>query len=504
MIDAKASGIEHAMMKRLKVFQANNQVAVILTRDYNRAYHRNLSINGLRDEQTINMFDYFQEAVQENVKNIVDPNKLIVPKDSLEIRKTGSWLYSLGDCLRMKITFFKEQHQRIDTVSMFDSFGHEVQRDRYDVRGFLSLRETLDFDGNVANETMFTPTGKIVYQSYYRRTPDGNVINSLLRLVNYRGNDYYFDNLDELLRFFFDEINNNADGNNVFISDRSYIVEAGLVNMVTPRKMLCYAHNVVTTVPDKPLDSPLFDQVKFELASPKVDGMILQTKAQLDDLRKVSKSKKLMMVIPSAVLDDRELKGTNVPMKKRPKHQLITVARIHEQKHLEHTILAFALIKAKLTDATLSIYGFVNDEQLNDELKKLVADKGLTDSVFFHNYIVDLSTAYQNASLFLGTSRYEGYGMAMVEALSYGIPIISYDIKYGPADIVQNGANGFLIRPNDYRGLARKAIHLLQNPEVLQLFSNKAKRSAQRYSINHSWQAWKKGLATLRDKQEIQ
>ncbi|MBS0953012.1 glycosyltransferase [Lactiplantibacillus plantarum] len=443
------------------------------------------------------MFDYFQEAVQTNIENIVDPNKLIVPKDSLEIRKAGSWLYSLGDCLRMKITFFKEQNKRIDTVSIFDSFGHEVQRDRYDVRGFLSLRETLDFDGNVANETMFTPTGKIVYQSYYRRTPEGNVINSLLRLVNYRGNDYYFDNLDELLRFFFDEINANADGNNVFISDRSYIVEAGLVNMVTPRKMLCYAHNVMTTIPDKPLTSPLFDQVKFELASPKVDGLILQTKAQLDDLRKASKSKKLMMVIPSAVLDERELKVTNVPMKKRPKHQLITVARIHEQKHLEHTILAFALIKAKLTDATLSIYGFVNDEKLHEKLKKLVADKGLTDSVFFHNYIVDLRTAYENASLFLSTSRYEGYGMAMVEALSYGVPIISYNIKYGPADIILDGNNGFLVKSGDYRKLALKALSLLQNPQKLQTFSNKAKQSSQRYNFRNSWKAWQQVLTTI-------
>lgn len=129
------------------------------------------------------------------------------------------------------------------------------------------------------------PTVKNVYQSYYRRTPDGQVINSLLRLVNYRGNDYYFDNLDELLRLFFDEINQNAGSHNVFILDRSYIVELGLVNLVTPRKMVCYAHNVMTTVPDEPLTSPLFDEVKFELNSPKVDGMILKTSEQLDDLK---------------------------------------------------------------------------------------------------------------------------------------------------------------------------------------------------------------------------
>lgn len=497
MIDAKASGIEHAMMKRLKVFQANQQHAMILTRDYNREYHRNLKINHLNAEQALNLFDYFQEAVQDTVPAIVDPDTLVVPKDALEIKKTNYWLYCLGDRIRMKLTFFESNQSRIDTVSYFDQFGNEVQRDRYDVRGFLSLRESLDFDGNVANETMFTPTGKIVYQSYYRRTPAGQVINSLLRLVNYRGNDYYFDNLAELLRFFFDEINQNAGSHNVFISDRSYIVEPGLVNMVTPRKMVCYAHNVMTTVPDEPLTSPLFDEVKFELSSPRVDGMILQTAEQLADLKQVSHTKKSLAVIPSAVLDNTELAVANVPMKQRPAHRLITVARIHEQKHLEHTILAFELIKAQVPDATLAIHGYVNDDKLYQKLIKLIASKGLTAAVTFCQYTVDLSSAYQNATLYLSTSRYEGYGMAMVEALSYGVPIISYNIKYGPADIILDGNNGFLVKSGDYRELALKALSLLQNPQKLQTFSNKAKQSSQRYNFRNSWKAWQQVLTTI-------
>lgn len=494
MIDAKASGIEHAMMKRLMVFKAHHQDALILTRDYNREYHRNLAINGLTSAQTLNMFDYFQGAVDDVTGPVVLPVDLTIPKDAVLINRGDRHLYCLGATVRMKLTFFDQAQHRLDTVTYYDQFGHAVQRDRYDVRGFLSLRETMGVDGQVANEVMFSPTGKVVYRSYYRHNLVGQVVNSLLQLVDYRGNDYYFDNLDQLLRFFFDEINLNAQGDNVFIADRSYIVEQALIDMVTPRKVLCYAHNVLTTVPDRPLASPLYDSVKVELASPKTDGMILQTQAQADDLKRVSQNQKSTMVVPSAVISRAVIDQPNRPIKQRQRHHLMTVARIHEQKHLEDTLLAFAIIKHQIPDATLSIYGYVNDPTLFKKLKQLVTTQRLTKAVKFCDYQPDLVPAYQDAVLYLATPRYEGYGLAMVDALAYGVPVLSYAIKYGPSDIIIDGENGFLIQPNDYRAMARKAVHLLQNTAVLQEFSNKAKSSAARYSVANNWQAWEDGF----------
>ena len=89
---------------------------------------------------------------------------------------------------------------------------------------------------------------------------------------------------------------------------------------------------------------------------------------------------------------------------------------------------------------------------------------------------------YRSAGLSLLTSKYEGFGLVLVESLQYGCPVVSYDLSYGPADIVTEGVNGYLVPPGNKRELARVIIRALSDPARLETLSRAAEQSAARFS----------------------
>lgn len=80
---------------------------------------------------------------------------------------------------------------------------------------------------------------------------------------------------------------------------------------------------------------------------------------------------------------------------------------------------------------------------------KLIKKLKLQDNVFIHDYAFDIRGLYTKASLSVLTSDYEGLPMSLLEAMSYGVPVISYPINYGPKSIIQNNINGIITKKKD-------------------------------------------------------
>lgn len=147
-------------------------------------------------------------------------------------------------------------------------------------------------------------------------------------------------------------------------------------------------------------------------------------------------------------------------------HRVISVGRYAYQKGYDRLINAWALIFKEIPeDWTLHIIGEgCLRQELTDQIKKL----GLENSVFLDGASNNISKDYLSSSIAVFTSHYEGFQLALVEAESAGIPVVSFDTPCGPKDIIEDGKDGFLVPNGDVPEIAKK-IHLLIQDEKLRI-----------------------------------
>ena len=115
---------------------------------------------------------------------------------------------------------------------------------------------------------------------------------------------------------------------------------------------------------------------------------------------------------------------------------------------------------------------------------KLVEDLKLTDRVEFVKGTKDVAEYYSKAKIFAFTSTTEGFPNALGEALSTPLASISYDCVAGPADLIEDGVNGFLIKEMEHQDYINKLRLLMNNDEQRVQFETEAAKKIQKFNIN--------------------
>ncbi len=139
---------------------------------------------------------------------------------------------------------------------------------------------------------------------------------------------------------------------------------------------------------------------------------------------------------------------------------ILAVGRFVDQKDFPTLIQAFSVIKHKL-DCNLVILG---DGPQRLKIEKLVTDLDLTDRVFLPGYLPNPFPVYKNASLFVLSSIFEGFGNVIVEALALGVPVVATRCPGGPKDILEEGRYGRLVPMSDSKTMAEAILAELSNP----------------------------------------
>jgi glycosyltransferase involved in cell wall biosynthesis len=142
------------------------------------------------------------------------------------------------------------------------------------------------------------------------------------------------------------------------------------------------------------------------------------------------------------------------------KHHILSVGELIKQKDFETLIRAFLLIPDVL-DAKLIILG---DGPLKGELMSLIDQLGLHDRVVLPGFVTDPYPWFRSADLFVLSSRWEGFGNVIVEALECGVPVVSTNCLSGPAEILENGRYGKLVPVQDVEALADAIVNSLAGP----------------------------------------
>lgn len=489
------SGIEHAQLKRMSALREKTATPnKLVSLAYNRFLTRSLKKNGIDPAEFINMYDFLQGisvTTLENYAYQIPVTQLIAENEVVLDQNEVMWTVGIGNVTTKKIYLMNNPvfDLQINYVEFFDGNGYKIKTDYYDIRGFKSMSDIYGQRGGVAREINFDLAGQPVVESVYKREPNG-AINATQWFVSdgHGAIKHSFSQKAELEGYFFDQLNKSTQEENTFISDRAFKTDQGLLNMRTARKMYAYWHSTFVPNGKDPLTTKPFDTLLDEIkAADKIDGLIAATSAEAEDLQRVVEGKIPVFKINSALIDERTMEFNK--FSRRHKYEIITVARLSEEKRLDLGVEIFAKVVKRVPQAKWHIYGY-NQNGNRQKLEQQIADLNLQANIMIHPYQNDLNEIYENAQLFWMLSLYEGFNMAQLEAMSHGVPVVAFDIKYGPAELIDQARNGYLIENHNLDDFAKRTVELLKSQFTLEKLGKESQLKAGFYNKDEMAQQW--------------
>lgn len=166
---------------------------------------------------------------------------------------------------------------------------------------------------------------------------------------------------------------------------------------------------------------------------------------------------------------------------------VITAGRLVAQKNFSSLVRAWAIVNQFHPDWRLEIWGEGN---LKAELQRQIDSSGLADCVYLLGYTNDIISKFSAVSIYVSSSLFEGFPLVLVEAVSCGLPIVSYAYPCGPRDIISDNKDGFIVPVNDERAMAERIIYLIENEDVRRQMGAAAMEKSKQYYMDIIIQKW--------------
>ncbi|SDN02897.1 Glycosyltransferase involved in cell wall bisynthesis [Fictibacillus solisalsi] len=187
------------------------------------------------------------------------------------------------------------------------------------------------------------------------------------------------------------------------------------------------------------------------------DALVLLTKEQKRDIAEQYGNPGNIYVIPHFVTPMED----TFSIQKDP-HLVSIVSRLHEEKGLDEAIRSFKQVVGQCPETRLEIHGSGPAEE---ELAELIDELDLQQHVQLKGYCDQVGQVFKQSLFTVLTSKYEGLSLVIMESMANFTPVISYNIKYGPSDLIDHGVDGYLVQNRSLDELARYMLELLKNPE---------------------------------------
>ncbi len=170
---------------------------------------------------------------------------------------------------------------------------------------------------------------------------------------------------------------------------------------------------------------------------------------------------------------------------------LIAVGRLHPQKGFDLLLKAFHRVQATYPDWQLTILG---EGPMRSELEALRSQLKLTDRVHLPGLVSNVRDYLDRADLFVMPSRFEGFPMALCEAMACGLPVLSADCLSGPRDIIDDGINGILVTTENVEALAIGLDKLMSDPAKRQQLAQNAPDILDRFGVEQVMGIWQNAI----------
>jgi GalNAc-alpha-(1->4)-GalNAc-alpha-(1->3)-diNAcBac-PP-undecaprenol alpha-1,4-N-acetyl-D-galactosaminyltransferase len=170
---------------------------------------------------------------------------------------------------------------------------------------------------------------------------------------------------------------------------------------------------------------------------------------------------------------------------------LIAIGRLHPQKGFDLLLKAFDRLKTKYPDWQIVILG---EGPIRAELEELRSQLQLVDRVHLPGLVTNVPEYLHQADIFVMPSRFEGFPMALCEAMACGLPVLAADCLSGPRDIIEDGVNGVLVSTEDVGALAAGLDALMSDPAQRQRLAQAAPKILDRFGVERVMDIWAEAI----------
>lgn len=233
-------------------------------------------------------------------------------------------------------------------------------------------------------------------------------------------------------------------------------------------------------------------------------GRFLKKKWEKDFVSNLTKLQKLVILTHEEAAYWPELSNIAVipnpiitPMDKQSdcsSKRVIAAGRYAPQKGFDLLIESWSIISHYHPSWKLHIYG---EGALRNSLQEQINRLELTDTCILEHTVPNITDKYCESSIFVLSSRFEGFGMVITEAMGCGVPPVSFSCPCGPKDIITDEVNGLLADNGDIKELAKKISYLIENEEERKRMGKQAHTDAEKYKMEKIAQLWKNVFDSL-------
>lgn len=209
----------------------------------------------------------------------------------------------------------------------------------------------------------------------------------------------------------------------------------------------------------------------------KLDAIVVLTQQDANDWKEA----KRVAVIPNAVpFETQEISTLE-------NKQVIMVGRYNDAKGYDYLIPAWDIVHHRHPDWTLHVYG---SGELHDQVVQWIMERHLDNTIILHEPVDNIREKYLESSIAVLSSRYEGFSLVLLEAMSCGVPFVSFDCPHGPRNIIRSGEDGLLVEYLDSQALADGICQLIENESLRKRLGANAKKNICRFSRESVMQQW--------------